>query len=163
MSLCLVQVVNIVIDQSSGSPIVILQDKQTGEALTILIAPLEASLIAIELEEKKPLRPLTHDLLVNILKEISWRVESVVVDDLKNNIFYAKLNLQAEEGSSKEIDCRPSDAIAIALRTKSPIYVRKKVFAMSMGIEKAAKKFDKDTLEEMLDDLEIDDLGGKMM
>ena len=158
MSLCLVEVVNIFIDQGSNSPVVVLKDTAGDDMLPILIAPLEASMIAIELEGKKPVRPLTHDLIANILRELEWKVESIVVDDLKNNIFFAKIRLLSGN-TSIEIDSRPSDAIALALRTKSPIYVRRKVFALAMGIEQAAKKVDKETLKEMLEDLEIDDLG----
>ncbi len=162
MSLCRVEIVNIFIDQDSGSPVVILKDTGGDEVLPILIAPLEASLIAIEIEGKKPVRPLTHDLMSNILKELSWTVESIVIDDLRNNIYYAKIHLSSGN-TSIEIDSRPSDAIALALRTKSPMYVRKKVFAQAMGIEKAAKQVDEETLKEMLEDLEIDDTGGKLM
>ncbi len=162
MPLCLVEVMNIFIDQGSNSPVVVLKDTAGDDMLPILIAPLEASMIAIELEGKKPIRPLTHDLIANILRELEWKVESIVVDDLKNNIFYAKIRLLSGN-TSIEIDSRPSDAIALALRTKSPIYVRRKVFALAMGIEQAAKKVDKETLKEMLEDLEIDDLGGKIM
>lgn len=162
MPLCLVEVMNIFIDQGSNSPVVVLKDTAGDDILPILIAPLEASMIAIELEGKKPIRPLTHDLIANILKELDWKVESIVVDDLKNNIFYAKIRLLSGN-TSIEIDSRPSDAIALALRTQSPIYVRRKVFALAMGIEQAAKKVDKETLKEMLEDLEIDDLGGKIM
>ena len=162
MSLIRVEVVNIFIDQDSGSPVVILKDANGDDVLPILIAPLEASLIAIELEGKKPARPLTHDLIVAMLRELSWKVSSIVIDDLKNNIYYAKIHLSSEN-TSMEIDSRPSDAIALALRAKSPIFVRKKVFALAMGIEKAAKKVDGETLKELLEDLEIDDAGGKIM
>lgn len=162
MSLSRVEVVNILIDQKNGVPIVLLQDVASGETLPILIAPLEASLIAVELEGKEPIRPLTHDLIVNIFNEMAFEVESVAIYDLKNNIYYAKLNLITNIGL-KEIDCRPSDAIAIALRTDSPIYVSKKLFALSMGLEKAAKEVDDETLKEVLEDIEIDDVGGKIM
>lgn len=162
MSLCEVNVVNLFVDQESGAPIVLLQDIVTKEVLPILVAPLEASLIAIELEGKKPIRPLTHDLLINILKELSYEIESVVIDDLKNNIYYAKINL-VSNNKTLQIDSRPSDSIALALRSKSPIYVKKKVFVLCMGIEKASKDVDKETLKELLEDIEIDDVGGKIM
>lgn len=162
MSLCEVQVANLFIDQDSGAPIVLLQDINTKDVLPILVAPLEASLIAIELEGKKPIRPLTHDLLLNIIRELSYEVESVVVDDLKNNIFYAKINLVS--GDTKlQIDSRPSDSIALALRAKAPIFVKKKVFALCMGLDKASKEVDEETLKELLEDVELDDAGGKIM
>jgi bifunctional DNase/RNase len=162
MSLCEVKVTNIFIDQDSGAPVVVLQDIETKNTLPILIAPLEASLIAIELEGKKPVRPLTHDLLINILKELSFEVKSVVIHDLKNNVYYASLNIISGD-KSIEMDCRPSDALAIALRTKSTIYVKKKVFALAMGLENAAHSSDGDTLKEVLEDIEIDEAGGKIM
>ena len=162
MSLTKVEIGNIYIDQKSGVPVLILKDLATNDTLPILIAPLEASLIAIELEGKKPLRPLTHDLIVNILSELSYNVDSIEVYDLKDNIYYAKINLVDGEKMIK-IDSRPSDAIALALRTRSPIYVEKKLFAMYMGLGKAAKDVDKDTLKEFLENIDIEDAGGKIM
>lgn len=162
MSLSRVEVLNIVIDQENNIPVVILQDIETKDTLPILIAPLEASMIAIELEGKKPIRPLTHDLLINIVKATSYEVESIEINDLKDNIYYAKIKL-VSGNKTLEIDSRPSDAIAIALRTKAPIYVKKKVFILSMGIQKATKHVDKETLKEVLEDIEIEDVGGKIM
>lgn len=162
MSLCRVEIVNLFIDQDVGAPIVLLQDIETKEILSILIAPLEASLIAIELEGKKPIRPLTHDLLLNILGQLSYKVESIVVDDLKDNIYFAKLNINSG-GTSLEIDSRPSDALAIALRARCPIYVKKKVFALAQGLNKTASKGDEETLREVLEEIDIDDVDGKIM
>ena len=162
MSLIKVEIENIFIDQKSGVPVLILKDTGSNDNLPILIAPLEASLIAIELEGKKPLRPLTHDLIVNILSELSYQVESIDVYDLKNNIYYARINLF--DGNKKlKIDSRPSDAIALALRTKAPIYVEKKLFTLYMGLEKTVKQVDKETLKEFLESLDLDDVGGKIM
>ncbi|MBP7603239.1 MAG: bifunctional nuclease family protein [Spirochaetes bacterium] len=162
MSLCRVDVVNVFLDQNSGSPVVLLQARDSGDVLPILVAPLEASLIAIEIEGKKPVRPLTHDLLASTIHSLSWQVESIVVEDLKDNIFYAKITLE-REGERIEIDSRPSDAIALALRTKSPMFVRKKVFGLSMGLDRAAHTYDADTLKEMLENIDIDDVDGKIM
>ncbi|MFC1671407.1 bifunctional nuclease family protein, partial [Spirochaetota bacterium] len=101
-------------------------------------------------------------LLVNILNELSYNVESILIDDLKDNIYYAKINLKC--GDEKiQIDSRPSDAMAIALRTNAEIYVKKKVFALFMGLNKASKKFDKETLKEVLENIEIDDAGKNIM
>jgi bifunctional DNase/RNase len=156
------KVLNIFLDKESGAPIVLLKDLASDDLLPIVIAPLEASMIAIELEGKKPIRPLMHDLIVNILKELRHEVKSICIRDLKNNIYYATLNLECD-GVALEVDCRPSDAIAIALRTGSPIYVKKKVFALAMGVENAVQKLDKETLRQILEDMDIDDVGGKIM
>lgn len=162
MSLCRVDVINVFLDQNSGSPVVLLQARESGDVLPILVAPLEASLIAIEIEGKKPVRPLTHDLLACTIHSLSWHVESIVVDDLRDNIFYAKITLE-REGERIEIDSRPSDAIALALRTRSPMFVRKKVFGLSMGLDRAVHTYDADTLKEMLENIDIDDVDGKIM
>ncbi len=162
MSLCEVNVVNIFLDKETGTPVVLLQDVSTNDVLPILIAPLEASLIAIELEGKKPARPLTHDLVINILREMSFEVKSICINDLKDNIYYATITIVSGE-KILEIDSRPSDALAIALRAGCPIYVKKKVFALAMGIENVAHHADGDTLKEVLEDIEIDDVDGKIM
>ncbi len=162
MSLCKVEIVTIVLDEESNTPIVVLQDNETGNILPIMIAPLEASLIAIELEGKKPVRPLTHDLIVTLLKTFQYTLTSVIIDDLKENIYYAKLNLNAPDNSEIIIDCRPSDAIAIALRAHVPIYVKKKVFAIAQGLDNLSQ-IDKETMKEVLEDIDIDDVGGKIM
>jgi len=162
MPLCQVKVTKVFIDNETGVPIVLLQDLASHDTLPILIAPLEASLIAIELEGKKPIRPLTHDLIVNIIHELSYFVESIVITDLKNNIYYAVINIVS--GNKKiQIDSRPSDAIAIALRTKSPIFVKRKVFVHTTGFKNSSQNIDKETLKEVLEDIELEDVGGKIM
>ncbi|MCX7678227.1 MAG: bifunctional nuclease family protein [Spirochaetes bacterium] len=155
------KVVNIFLDKETGAPVILLKDIASDDILPIVIAPLEASMIAIELEGKKPIRPLTHDLIVNILKELKYTVKSICIRDLKDNIYFATLNLESED-KSIDVDCRPSDAIAIALRTGSPIYVKKKVFALAMG-ENLTQKMDRETLKELLEDIDLDDVGGKIM
>ncbi len=162
MPLTKVEVGSIYIDQKSGVPVLILKDMESSDNLPILIAPLEASLIAIEIEGKKPLRPLTHDLIVNILAELSFQVESIEIYDLKKNIYYAKINLFDGKKAIK-IDSRPSDAIALALRTKSPIFVEKKLFKMYTGLDKAVKDSDEETLKDFLEGIDIEDAGGKIM
>ncbi len=162
MPLCKVEIVTIVLDEESNTPIVVLQDNETGNILPIMIAPLEASLIAIELEGKKPVRPLTHDLIITMLKTFQYTLTSVIIDDLKDNIYFAKLNLIAPDNSEIIIDCRPSDAMAIALRGNVPIYVKKKVFAIAQGLDNLSQ-IDKETMKEVLEDIDIDDVGGKIM
>lgn len=162
MSLCKVDIATIVLDEETNTPIVVLQDNASGNILPIMIAPLEASLIAIELEGKKPVRPLTHDLIITMLKTFKYTAESVVIDDLKDNIYFAKINLLSSDSSEIKIDCRPSDAIAIALRANIPIYVKRKVFAISQGLDNLSQ-VDKETMKEVLEDIDIDDVGGKIM
>lgn len=165
MILTRAEIVDIYVDQTSGVPVLLLQDVESNQTLPILIAPLEASMIAIELEGKEPVRPLTHDLLLNIIKALSCEIDSISITDLKNNIYYANINITKNNnlGEMTVIDSRPSDAIALAIRAKIPIYVAKKLFAMHMGMKKASQEADEETLKEVLENFEIEDAGGKIM
>jgi uncharacterized protein len=118
------------LDPVTKTPIVILKDTDNKLNLPIWIGLLEATAMATELEGIKMARPMTHDLLKNILGEVNCSVESVEITDLKENTYYALVNLTVG-GREVVIDSRPSDAIALALRTKSPIYVAKAVLEAS--------------------------------
>jgi len=100
---------------------VLLRDSR-GRAMPIWIGHAEALSISLAIEGQTTPRPLTHDLIRIVLERLNASVESVLVDDLYNNTYYAKISLRSN-GKQTEIDCRPSDAIAVALRTKVPIYV----------------------------------------
>jgi bifunctional DNase/RNase len=105
----------------------------TNEAVPIFIGPLEAYSISNELQGIKNPRPNTHDLMINILNQLGARILRVVINDLVGNIFYANIILQYED-RILEIDARPSDSVALALRTGSPIFMHKKVFRESAVI-----------------------------
>jgi hypothetical protein len=123
----LMMVGGITLDPNSKMPVVVLKDPDNRVALPIWIAPLEATSMATELEGIKTARPMTHDLIRNMLTEFGATVERIEVTELRENTYFARLYLRTREGATVEIDSRPSDAIAVALRTKSPIYVAKKV------------------------------------
>lgn len=116
------EVRDIIVDRTTGSPILILQDRKRTMALPIYIGRNEAQAILLEIGNIGRIRPLTHDLLYNILKGLHIKVEKVVVNDLRNDTYYATIYLISGK-DVVEIDSRPSDAIALALRAKSPIYV----------------------------------------
>jgi len=118
------------LDPVTKTPIVILKDTDNKLNLPIWIGLLEATAMATELEGIKMARPMTHDLLKNILAELGGSVDSVEITDLKENTYYAQIYLKIG-GRELAIDSRPSDAIALALRTKSPIYVAKAVLEAS--------------------------------
>ncbi|MBI2360090.1 MAG: bifunctional nuclease family protein [Deltaproteobacteria bacterium] len=118
------------LDPVTKTPIVILKDSENKLNLPIWIGLLEATAMATELEGIKMARPMTHDLLKNILAQVDGTVESVQITELKENTYYALIYLQVG-GRELIIDSRPSDAIALALRTKSPIYVAKAVLEAS--------------------------------
>lgn len=124
---------NIGFDRNTQSPVVILVDKDSKKFLPIWIGFSEAQAIAMEMEKIKPPRPMTHDLLQTLVKELDGKIEHVIITEIKANTFIASLTLQTH-GKTKTIDCRPSDAIAIALRVPAPILA-------SASVMKAALPF----------------------
>ena len=116
-----VTVAQLGVDRATNSPVVILRERDGARVLPIWIGPAEASAIAMELQGVKFQRPLTHDLLNNVITSLGARVESVVVNDLSNDTFFARIILDVN-GQSMEIDSRPSDALALAVRVKVPIF-----------------------------------------
>lgn len=122
------------LDPVTKTPIVILKDTENKLNLPIWIGLLEATAMATEIEGIKMARPMTHDLLKTILSEVGCSVESVEITELKENTYYAAVNLTVA-GRQMMVDSRPSDAIALALRTKSPIYVAKAVLEASSMLQ----------------------------
>jgi bifunctional DNase/RNase len=122
------------LDPVTKTPIVILKDTENKLNLPIWIGLLEATAMATEIEGIKMARPMTHDLLKTVLGEIGCSVESIEITDLKENTYFAAVNLNCS-GRQMVIDSRPSDAIALALRTKSPIYVAKAVLEASSVLQ----------------------------
>jgi len=126
------------LDPLSNMPIIILKDEEDTRSLPIWVGIFEANAIALELEKIATPRPMTHDLIKNILETIEARVLKVVVTDLKENTFYAVLHLKIGE-TEYTVDSRPSDAIALALRVAAPIYVEEDVVRKAKTLEVAAK------------------------
>ncbi len=105
-----------------GNPIVVLRELQGERAVFIWVGIAEATAISIQLEGQRPPRPLTHDLIVLILAKTGAEVQRVVITDMQGSTYYAHLHLRAADATDP-IDCRPSDAIAVALRTGAPIHI----------------------------------------
>jgi bifunctional DNase/RNase len=124
------------LDPVTKTPIVILKDPDNKLNLPIWIGLQEATAMATELEGIKMARPMTHDLLKNILGEVGGAIESIEITELKENTYYALIYLHIG-GRELAIDSRPSDAIALALRTKSPIYVAKAVLEASSILQQS--------------------------
>src|SRR5215813_10706667 len=143
------------LDPVSNLPIIILRDEEEKRSLPIWIGIYEANAIALELEKIETPRPMTHDLIKNILETIEARVAKVVVTDLKENTFYAVLHLQVG-GTEYTVDSRPSDAIALALRVGAPIYVDEDVVRKAKSLE-AVKADDPDRLREWLQNIKPED------
>lgn len=125
-----VKVRGLILDPTSNSPIVILKDLTSDAMLPIWIGVCEANAIAMEMEKSVTQRPMTHDLLKNLIDQVEARVEKVVINDLVENTFYAVIVLSFN-GKTLIVDSRPSDAVAIALRTDSPIFVNENVMRNS--------------------------------
>lgn len=134
--------------------VVILKEKGTERYLPIWIGPAEADAISITLQEVNVPRPLTHDLLCSVINRLGATVDSIVVSDLQNDTFYAKVILNVN-GGQVEIDSRPSDAIAIAVRTRVPIY------ADELVLDKAGILLDSETGKPIIRHGGADEAGGK--
>jgi bifunctional DNase/RNase len=121
----------LMMDPNSGTPIIVLKDVNSETMLPIWVGAYEANAIALEIEKIAPPRPMTHDLLRNLIVELGLKVERVVVTALRDNTFFAVIELETNEGESMRLDSRPSDAIALALRADCPIYVDMEVIKAS--------------------------------
>ena len=121
------RVMGIALDTRTGSPIVVLHDKDNRKALPIWIGSAEASAIIRKIENLKVARPMTHDLIIEIIEKTGYELEKVEISDVEKETYFASLVLVNKEGERIEIDSRPSDAIAVAIRTDSPIFVSPKV------------------------------------
>jgi uncharacterized protein len=150
------------VDPLTNSPIVILKEIDGDQTLPIWIGLLEATAIASELEGVKFSRPMTHDLLKNIMEMIDLEVLKIEVCDLKNNTYYALIHLKLGE-KELSIDARPSDALALSLRVNAPIYVSDEVISQSSRIDLKAEPEDKSEQgkkwQEVLERLNPEDFG----
>lgn len=118
-------------DPGSGTPIIILKDINSETMLPIWVGAYEANAIALEIEKILPQRPMTHDLLCNIIAEMGASVERVVVTELRDNTFFAVIVMKGSTSEAILVDARPSDAIALALRADCPIFVNEEVIRAS--------------------------------
>jgi uncharacterized protein len=148
----------LMVDPITNMPIVILKDKQGDRVLPIWVGIFEAYAIALQIENIATPRPMTHDLLRNIITDLEGQVDRVVVSDLKDNTFYAIIHLTVR-GERIAIDSRPSDAIALALRTRSPIMVEESVIDNAKTVDFAAERADSDQLQKWLESLDPEELG----
>ncbi|MDH5476730.1 MAG: bifunctional nuclease family protein [Nitrospinota bacterium] len=156
------RVENLVFDPLTNTPIIILKDMLNEKSLPIWVGYPEATAIALQMESVTTPRPMTHDLIKNILTSVKASVNYICVNDLKDSTFYAIISI----GSGKEeveVDSRPSDAIAVALRLKVPIYVNQKVlenakeYEVSPGSEHGGEN--EDQVKKWLDEIKPSDFG----
>ncbi|MBI4852123.1 MAG: bifunctional nuclease family protein [Acidobacteria bacterium] len=142
----------LMIDPSANTPIVILKDVNSEMLLPIWVGAYEANAIALEIEKIAPQRPMTHDLLKNVIEQMGARVQRIVITSLMDNVFYAVIELMMGD-NRLFLDSRPSDAIALALRSDCPIYVNEDVIKNSRNtiVEKGGLASD-DPLDKEEDD-----------
>jgi uncharacterized protein len=146
------------VDPVTNMPIVILHDVDDKRILPIWVGVFEANAIALQIENVHTPRPMTHDLLRNVIHDLQASVDRVVVSDVKDNTFFAHIYLDTPAGKVA-VDARPSDAIALALRTRSPIWVEESVIDNAKTIDASTAKVDGERLHQWLESLDPEDLG----
>ena len=151
------------LDPLSNMPIIILRDEEEKHSLPIWVWIFEANAIALELEKITTPRPMTHDLIKNILESVEAKVAKIMVNDLRENTFFAEIHLRVG-GSDITVDSRPSDAIALALRVGAPIFVEEEVVKKAKSVEvskdaEVGRADDPEKLKEWLDNLKPEDFG----
>src|SRR2546423_12313618 len=132
----------LIMDPNTNTPIVVLKGVDTETVLPIWVVAFEANAIALEIEKVVPQRPMTHDLLRNVIIECQLSASSVVITDLMENTFYARIELKDKEDEPVMLDARPSDAIALALRLDCPIFVEQKVIDLSAASNQGESEAD---------------------
>lgn len=151
----------LMLDPVSNSPIVVLKDEEEKFFLPIWVGIFEANAIALQLENITTPRPMTHDLLRNMISELDAHVTRIVINDLRDSTFFAQIRLSiGTDGADRmlEIDARPSDAIALALRTEAPIYVAQSVLDQAQTITPDAEEQD-EKMKKWFENLSPEDLG----
>lgn len=148
----------LMIDPITNMPIIVLRDQSGERVLPIWVGVFEANAIALQMENVETPRPMTHDLLRNVIQDLEARVERIVVCDLRENTFYAEIHLH-RGGRPVMVDARPSDAIALALRTRAPIFVEESVLEGASHVDAEHGAGDIGRLRKWLEDLGDQELG----
>lgn len=151
----------LMVDPLTNLPIIILRDESNERVLPIWVGPVEANAIALQVENVATPRPMTHDLLRHVVSELGGTLTRVIIHDLKDSTFYAYLEI-VRNGERVLVDARPSDALALSLRTRVPIFVNVSVFEHARGADVAPQQVDQERLQRWLESLDPDDLGYKM-
>ena len=153
-----VKIRGLMMDPLTNMPVVVLRAVQGSGTLPIWVGIYEANAIALEIEKVQTPRPMTHDLLKNVLMGLNVHVQKVVVSDLKDDTFYAVIWME-REGRTMSMDSRPSDALALALRLDCPIFVEEEVFKSSKISSADTEKTSHEELRRWLENLNNEDMG----
>lgn len=155
------QIKGLMMDPVTGVPIVILRNADSQQVLPIWVGPVEANAIALQVENVATPRPMTHDLMRRLIEDLGATLTRVLISELRGNTFFAYLELQ--RGSERLlVDARPSDAIALALRTRTPVWVEKEVLERARSAEVTSEQADQERLQRWLESLDPDEMGYKM-
>jgi bifunctional DNase/RNase len=130
-----VELSKIIIDEKNDEQAVVLREKDGVRQVPIAIGFVEASSIQMRIAGVTTPRPLTHDLLVSVIGSLEAKVDYILIDDLVEGTFFAKISLKDHSGNIVLVDCRPSDGIAIAVRLKAPIFVEEKIFHQALTLD----------------------------
>ena len=149
----------LMLDPVSNSPIVVLKDDEEKFFLPIWVGIFEANAIALQLENITTPRPMTHDLLRNMIAELNARVLRIVINDLRDSTFFAQIRLAIGSERTLEVDARPSDAIALALRTEAPIFVAQSVLDQAQTITPDEAEDSEEKSKKWFEELAPEDLG----
>jgi bifunctional DNase/RNase len=150
--------IKLMVDPITNLPIILLRDRDGQRVLPIWVGASEANAIALQIENITTPRPMTHDLLRNVIHDLKAEIRKVVVSDLKDNTFYALIHLEVN-GEALAVDARPSDAIALALRARAPIFVEDRVIDTAKTNDFAPDKTDAERLQKWLESLDPDEMG----
>ena len=150
--------IKLMVDPITNLPIILLRDRDGQRVLPIWVGASEANAIALQIENITTPRPMTHDLLRNVIHDLKAEIRKIVVSDLKDNTFYALIHLEVN-GEALAVDARPSDAIALALRARAPIFVEDRVIDNAKTNDFAPDKADVERLQKWLESLDPDEMG----
>lgn len=147
------------IDPVTKMPFLILKDRECRYSIPIWIGFFEAQAIALAMEGVRPERPMTHDLMENLLNGVGGRVDKIEIHDLKEGTFYASVFIKKKDGGTFVLDSRPSDSVALAVKFKAPIYVSEDVIKNARSIDLSKTKESGDKWSELLESLSADAFG----
>lgn len=148
----------LIVDPIANMPVVILRDVEEKNFLPIWVGVFEANAIALQMEGISTPRPMTHDLLNNVISRVDWTVEKVVITKLQENTFYAEIYLRLD-GRTVTVDSRPSDAIALALRASAPVFVEETVLEKSREQDDSAEMQSAERLRKWFEEADPESLG----
>ncbi|RAP27997.1 hypothetical protein DID78_05495 [Candidatus Marinamargulisbacteria bacterium SCGC AG-343-D04] len=144
-------------DPKNMSPIILLKDEEERNFLPIWIGMFEAAAIAMELQDFKPPRPMTHDLLVKTIETLNGKIKKIIINEIVENTFYAVIEIETPAKKIIKIDSRPSDAVAVSVRVKAPIFVNESVMMKAKMVNAEKDEEETKNFKDFIDDINPED------